>query len=436
LSDTTLPPWLLRLADKPNWDHTLRAPDVWRGMWAAAQADAARWTQPNLARRLSRARDQFMRMPAATERDLRAVRWQDVSSSRLVVLWQHTIVSELALRVAVPSVFARAERLWNFYELLLRGGVHLKSQNQIKHEVDFAFLMLVGQLSAPIVWTEIERRGGAHAPGFAAGMLRLCQSLRRTGWTDAGWIDFDAFEKAEDRAVETLATRVKRRLRRPQGSKHVMAESQSAVPLLSIEGQIPITTEACWGAFDPLRTLASALDGRLDIAPTAIVDDLRDEMKKIIRFEREQPRGDREDLEVLIAEADLDDPALQRHRRTRGAPGVARTAKARRTWRADAQQARAERVERQRAPVREIETRLGLVEGDVDVEVLLDEFLAVHPDRARDVEVVKQLAAGPHGTQKALAAKYGVTALTIRKWRDKLLKDLRLWRESHRQFIQ
>jgi hypothetical protein len=47
--------------------------------------------------------------------------------------------------------------------------------------------------------------------------------------------------------------------------------------MLDVQGQIPITISEHWGARDPLRVLADALSGELNIAPTKISSDIQDE---------------------------------------------------------------------------------------------------------------------------------------------------------------
>jgi hypothetical protein len=128
---------------------------------------------------------------------------------------------------------------------------------------------------------------------MAAAFIRWCKELRADGIL------------AENDPLENWAVN-----RLDAGVRGVLLKA--GVPDRRLDDatyQIPVTIAKVWGHMDPLEALVNALRGAdIKFAPQKIADDVLDEIKKIRRWEREQPSGDSESIDIRIRDENWDEP--------------------------------------------------------------------------------------------------------------------------------
>jgi hypothetical protein len=138
-------------------------------------------------------------------------------------------------------------------------------------------------------WEEVNTRGHGHKPGFYAALLAWCMSLADDGL----WPSWS--EGITRRAAGYLQGRV--------ANRFPMTARRRRDDLL---GQVAMTVRGRLGRVDPFDALAAALDGKWNIVPRAIRDDLA-------RLADESDQSESETLEVVIRdrEGDAEDPMPQ-----------------------------------------------------------------------------------------------------------------------------
>jgi hypothetical protein len=259
----TLPDWLT-VSDTPDWDHLWAMPRDWPAMYAHTESDDPFWREHR--QEISAALVSFgQRIVPRMLADLEAVEWEALSPGDLVVLWQQGMIARTALYdLSDAEDKDQDETIRRLYGMLVKEGVWLCAQHHATSPLAFAASVAAGHFPQGPLLAEISRRGEQHPPGFAAAIVRLCHALRaRTGLSDL---------PSEISALAELEGRAKGHLQRR--NKAAWARLREPIPMLEVAGQIPITVDKYWGGSDPLRVLAAALSGDLNVAPLKIASGL------------------------------------------------------------------------------------------------------------------------------------------------------------------
>jgi hypothetical protein len=387
-----LPPWLAVVAES-RWRDMQHRPN-WRALWHEV------WTPDGPSSRIP-AKSYLaakQRLDAVCEDvggAILAADWSIIPPAAVVRMFGWSVATDLAMREMVP-VEAGPDRLARalvFFETQLRIGLLVELQHgKVDAAMEMPLSYLAGFVAGPPAWAEIVRRGRHHEPGVAAAFLRLCQELRADGLI------------GPDHATERWAVD---RLHR--GARAYITTSEARADCF---GQIPLTVQARWGAFDPLQAITDALEGGLDIAPKAIADDVFNELQKVRRWQdREQSAADADGLQLQLEELDWNNPRQHLGDRLGAYPGPAKPGVATRRDRALRQ--------RNRLTVHQ------QIEADMltnERRVLVDAYRASSPTGRADVAALLDAASVPDQ-----AAAAGVTERAIKKGRAKAKKRFHQW---------
>jgi hypothetical protein len=155
-------------------------------------------------------------------------------------------------------------------------------REELRNPLQPAITSATVHLPMRLVWDEILRRGEEHKPGFAAALFHW--RMAAAGEGKAG----SALEAIGDCATAYLRRAVRLMF---SPSSHWRREEHP-----DLLGQIPLTlSNRC--REDAFMALASAIEGKLDIMPRAIRDDLVRQMKQ-----EWQRQSQREKLEIIFQE--------------------------------------------------------------------------------------------------------------------------------------
>jgi hypothetical protein len=184
----------------------------------------------------------------------------------------------------------RSRRLLYFQALLVVAMASMSRQGPTKENGVLVDVVrgAAALFGSAAIDAETGRRCEAHV-GSAAGLLLAVMGLKRAVPEEALPSDESTQVVA---ALEGLRKAV-RRIDRPRVLKGVVRAGDWEEANADIRAQILLTLEARWGQLHPLDALALGLDGRLDIAPRAVYDDLID---------RGRQSAVREKFEVLFWE--------------------------------------------------------------------------------------------------------------------------------------
>ncbi len=231
--------------------------------------------------------------------------FSEVGSGRLVEMFQMVSLAQVGLEIASKLFEAGEEDARVFHlETLFRYGLLgflLEKQDPYNPLSWWAWLGLY----APVI-RELESRGSKHI-GFPGGLYKLLSTIE--GWSGA----LGVLDEAISGRMDTLLKKV--RLSKTEFSTLKNRECNFQDAGLSnkltkneIRSQAAVTLAERWND-DPFYVLADSLDGKLNIAPRAVADAVRSQLR------RGEKREYRIKLHLSLPE---DDP----HRISAGAKGV------------------------------------------------------------------------------------------------------------------
>lgn len=123
------------------------------------------------------------------------------------------------------------------------------------------------------VRAELERRAEGHTTGIAAAGIAVPKAPDRSDTLELG------------QAVEHLRRRVKLPLSAQGLAQRTDARRFHGGSLVEPFGQIPVTIANEIDASDPLRAIADAIEGKLDLIPASVTRDLRNDAEHHRRWE-------------------------------------------------------------------------------------------------------------------------------------------------------
>ena len=249
----TIPQWL-PVQDSPSWsdvvDATRLFAKLWRGVWGKNEQ---LWGNPGLRAALDIGLKQFVERLNSWKGDLERLDPHALSTTDLLVAFQHSYWGETAIRNLVPIPYSPDPRvrLAAGYETLIAYGVMSRATGQGVDPLHWAVTIGSAQIPGVVLWNEVLRRGEGHQAGFAAAIIRLCHELSRLGTQAGHWVEQAA---------------------RSFGKKRFTGESRFTQALFTVEKE--------WGHLDPFEMLTMALCGTLDVARSAVQRDDIDDWRK------------------------------------------------------------------------------------------------------------------------------------------------------------
>jgi hypothetical protein len=215
--------------------------------------------------------------------------WTAVDGSKLMTAWQSTVAVQAHVDAFLPSA-ELMDRYW--YYLLglvayaraeMEQGLWQPAEGLAPDVIPFlrAFLAQNALLSGPAVHREVRRRRQQHVGAPAADLVwhHQCEPLDCPE-TEAAQLTENALAALRRATVRDASRRLKLQLD-PAQALAVDREAQ-------LRSQVWKTVIERWGHLSPLEAMAAALDGNLDIAPRAIVDDLIEQMRPDMRASRRE----------------------------------------------------------------------------------------------------------------------------------------------------
>jgi hypothetical protein len=248
---------LARARRAPSWralrKNLLAWPVVWRTIWETRLAE---WARPEMRAALAGLRADLGRKIERLQGEAQSQDYSRLSARDLVTWLEGALWVDHMARTLVPRDIVRRfpdSEIPLVMETLLRASLLLCSDGEQIDPQGLALRAAAAYLRGARVWAEIQRRGANYKPGFHAALFAWF--VRAEQEARAG----EHLERVGEISLEYLTRRARRRVTR-EGD--------------DVPSQIFLTIQNRLGKQDPLSALVDALDGRYDVIPRAVRDDL------------------------------------------------------------------------------------------------------------------------------------------------------------------